>query len=328
VSLAAVLVVVALAAAFTSLAYVRGWSWTGFGRKTLWDWLQLLIVPLVLAVAAYALNREQEKRDQAREDARHRNEQALAKDGHRDGLLRDYMQRMSDLVLTHDAGGPRPDERVDALTRTLTVTVVRELDGARKGLVVQFLSESGILRKRKGGPDLLDGADLRGARLERMVLDDMNLAGADLRDAQLDAAFLVGTRFFGANLRDASLHEAFIDGTDFARANLSGADFTRAAPIDDARPPIFTEACLTEALFPGTNLIGARFQLAQGRDVDFTGAELDRAGFELAKLMAVKLKGATTEGTRFPDGWRPTGLVLSREDEKELCRHLEWWRRG
>jgi hypothetical protein len=133
------------------------------------------------------------------------------------------MQRMTDLVLTHDAGGAHPDARVIALTRTLTVTAVRELDGARKGLVVQFLSESGILRNRKDGPDLLDEADRHGARLERMVLDDMNLAGADLHDARLDAAFLEGTRFFGANLRGASLREAATSSGGAAADAATGA---------------------------------------------------------------------------------------------------------
>lgn len=32
------------------LGYIFDWPWTGFHMKTLWDWLQLLIFPLVLAV--------------------------------------------------------------------------------------------------------------------------------------------------------------------------------------------------------------------------------------------------------------------------------------
>src|SRR5882724_8696868 len=39
---------------FVSAAYRFGWSTTGFLDKSLWDWLQLLIVPLVLAVGALA----------------------------------------------------------------------------------------------------------------------------------------------------------------------------------------------------------------------------------------------------------------------------------
>lgn len=31
--------------------YFLGWSWTGFRDNTLWDWLQLLVLPVVLTVA-------------------------------------------------------------------------------------------------------------------------------------------------------------------------------------------------------------------------------------------------------------------------------------
>src|SRR5713101_1618561 len=40
--------------------YIFRWDWTGLGAhpqgKTLWDWLQLLIIPVVLAVGGYAFN--------------------------------------------------------------------------------------------------------------------------------------------------------------------------------------------------------------------------------------------------------------------------------
>src|SRR5881275_518774 len=51
--------------------YLLNWNWTGLGSyispphskdsdfqrgKTLWDWLQLLIIPTVLAIAGYVIN--------------------------------------------------------------------------------------------------------------------------------------------------------------------------------------------------------------------------------------------------------------------------------
>jgi hypothetical protein len=54
------------------LGYV--FQWTGFGKakvnegvqpsKTLWDWLELLIVPVVLAVGGYLFNSSQNQADQ------------------------------------------------------------------------------------------------------------------------------------------------------------------------------------------------------------------------------------------------------------------------
>jgi hypothetical protein len=38
--------------------YVLGWAWTGFRGNTLWDWLELLVVPFVLPVALLQITRE------------------------------------------------------------------------------------------------------------------------------------------------------------------------------------------------------------------------------------------------------------------------------
>src|SRR5437879_4850277 len=64
-------------------------DWTGFNGnsksgKTLWDWLQLLIVPTVLAVAAFLFNL-----------ATSRREQQIALDNQRETLLQEYLDRMS-----------------------------------------------------------------------------------------------------------------------------------------------------------------------------------------------------------------------------------------
>ncbi len=40
----------------------RAWGWTGFGDKTGWDWMELFIVPLVLAAGAFWFNSEQTAR--------------------------------------------------------------------------------------------------------------------------------------------------------------------------------------------------------------------------------------------------------------------------
>ena len=42
--------------------YLFHWGWTGFD-KTLWDWMQLLIVPAALAVASFLFTRAEHRRD-------------------------------------------------------------------------------------------------------------------------------------------------------------------------------------------------------------------------------------------------------------------------
>ncbi len=41
--------------------YLFGWKWTGLPKQTLWDWLDLLIVPAVLAVGRYLFTRSENR---------------------------------------------------------------------------------------------------------------------------------------------------------------------------------------------------------------------------------------------------------------------------
>jgi hypothetical protein len=36
--------------------YAFGWEWTGFSKRKLWDWLQLLVIPVVLAAGGFWFN--------------------------------------------------------------------------------------------------------------------------------------------------------------------------------------------------------------------------------------------------------------------------------
>src|SRR5438876_11511509 len=95
---------------FLFAAYRFGWSSTGFLSKSLWDWLQLLIVPLVLAIIALVFQRAnsrterqiaKDRYEQDREIAKQRYEQdqQIALDKQREDLLQAYLDRMSELLL-------------------------------------------------------------------------------------------------------------------------------------------------------------------------------------------------------------------------------------
>ncbi len=83
-----IIVVLFVFIAFIFAAYRFGWSGTGFLNKTLWDWLQLLIIPAVLSLGAFLFNR-----------AERSNEQAVALDNQRATALQTYLDRMSELLL-------------------------------------------------------------------------------------------------------------------------------------------------------------------------------------------------------------------------------------
>src|SRR5256886_15631702 len=99
----ALLVVIALTYLFNvNVPSLRG--------KTLWDWLQLLIIPAVLAVGGYAFTyttsrndrAATEKRTQAEREAAERHAQTerdIALDNQREAALKEYFEKMSELLL-------------------------------------------------------------------------------------------------------------------------------------------------------------------------------------------------------------------------------------
>jgi Pentapeptide repeats (8 copies) len=283
---------VVLAATFIVAAYRQRWEWAGFAGspkappKTLWDWLDLLVVPLALAAVAFALNLAQSNRDHRREDQRAR-EDALAT----------YLQQMSNLLLEHKQFTPR-EERALLIVRELTLSVLPRLDGRRKGIVAQFLAESGLIKDEPAGTLLnLSGADLRGAVLHgnynHTVFESADLRGADFRNANL-----VGAVFAHADLR-----QAVFDGADLEDASLSG---------DDLRGARFTKALVYRGHFAGACLSGARFTRARlsstdfaatgGHDIDFSGAALAGIDLSVAAFSRddVNLTGAVLLATRRP----------------------------
>ena len=92
-----------------------GWrDWTGRGRtaledgteragaagQTLWDWLQLLIVPAILIGVTFVWSATQTRSDNKREDRRIDADQAAAREARRDATLQVYLD-----------GDERPDAR-------------------------------------------------------------------------------------------------------------------------------------------------------------------------------------------------------------------------
>lgn len=194
---ALIVLLAALAAgAFVAVAYRRRWGWTGFGERTLWDWFGLLVIPLVLAGAAFALNVAATNRDDRRDDARAARDRAVVVDRRREDALDAYVRQMSDLILARRRAGGSWSREEETVGRALTLTVVRRLDGRRKGFVLQFLGDAGLLDYH-GNIIGLGNADLRHAQL-RGTLEDANLAVADLRGADFRGAVLYDVNFAGA----------------------------------------------------------------------------------------------------------------------------------
>jgi len=283
--------------------YFFNWLWTGFSpytstphatnitfqrEKTLWDWLQLLIIPLVIAIGGYLFNL-----------AVSRTEQRNTTDNQQETALQAYIDKMSELLLHENLRKSAEDAEVRKIARVRTLTVLSKLDASRKRSVMQFLHESDLINKsdpssetecivhlqatdrdRSSGADL-SGADLSGLSLGFSDLHKVNLRNANLSKANLSEAVLSGADLSGANLREARLSwgKLVIDptGTNLEGADLSGADLSSAIMND----VILIEADLSGAKLSDADLSGANLKGVTGITVE----ELEQ--------QAKSLKGAT-----------------------------------
>jgi hypothetical protein len=220
-----------------------GWliDWTGIKDKTLWDWMNLLIIPIFLTIGGFLLVDLQEQRQNALEANRINA-----------NILQSYLDDMTTLVL--DKSTTITQTEVQSIIRARTLTVLSELDGKRNGTVIRFLQDLqeeteliDLIRLDLEGIDLgeadlsgaelsganLDGADLSGAKLWKANLDGADLDGANLSGAKLWKADLSGAYLYDANLSGANLYEADLSGAylfeaDLSEANLFGADLSEA----------------------------------------------------------------------------------------------------
>jgi uncharacterized protein YjbI with pentapeptide repeats len=255
--------------ALVIFGYLLRLAWTGFFNKTLWDWLQLLIIPAVLAVGGYLFN-----------FAASRNEREIASDKQREDALQAYIDKISELLLKEHLGELKLEyEKVRKIARVRTLTILRGLDAERKGSVIQFLHESGLISKDKHIINLsganLSGADLSGADLSGASLMRANMASVNLSEANLSGADLSEANLFQADLRGANLDYADLSGADLFEADLRGALLLA----------ILFQAKLREATLSGVDLSGAMLIEADLSGADLSGANLTQEQWERVKSL-------------------------------------------
>jgi uncharacterized protein YjbI with pentapeptide repeats len=296
--------------------YLFGWKWTGLPKRTLWDWLTLLIVPGVLAIGGYLFTRsENQRRDRIAEDQRSLDRE-LADERRQDDMLQAYLDGMSQL-LTDEMRPLHRSQVGDSLStvaRARTLTALTRLDSERKQSVLQFLIESGLINKDRLVVDL-SGADLSevdlqsGVKLARAGLRETNLSrsilsmadptkadlgGADLSKANLSGAFLSEANLEGANMSEADLNGATLWGANATSANMSKTNLNGATLVEAT----LWGTNLSGATVTRANLSGANLDMANLSEANLTGTFLSNWGdLSGANLTRANLSGANLSGT-------------------------------
>jgi uncharacterized protein YjbI with pentapeptide repeats len=286
-SLTAIVVLLAVAGAAS--------SWTGFRGKTLWDVLQLLIVPLVLATIGFVFSVQQDSRQTAIENQRAEQAQKLADQQAQEdreiadrrteqATLQAYLDQMGSLLLDRNLREAGEDSDVRRLARGRTLVVFDALSAFRQVRALRFLYEAGLIQAAPGKQPVipLDNTSLPGIQLPgRHFLSGAHLHQANLSGANLDHADLGHTDLAGAELR----------GTDLERANLEGANLEGA---------YLTGGHLGEAILVDANLSSAENNQSK-RGADLNHADLREADLTGANLSGANLSNANLEGATVTD---------------------------
>jgi uncharacterized protein YjbI with pentapeptide repeats len=294
------------------------WERWGLHGKTVWDWLGLLVVPVMLAIVVGVFTTLQIFFQVSLEDTR---QQAIANQSAefqkvieefraQEASLQAYLDLMTTLLLEHDLRESAKGSEVRAIARAQTLATITQLDGKQNQIVTRFLSDSGLLRE----PPLLAKADLEGAKLHKAVLQEANLAGTNLAGADLAEAVLFYADFSDvqkvgedtihitanltkadlskAALQEADLAECTLDKATLTNAKLQGADLSSAS-LQDAN---LTKAALLKADLSSTastpNLKDMPLWFFKERSTNLTDANLSHAALLKADLSRAYLSGA------------------------------------
>jgi uncharacterized protein YjbI with pentapeptide repeats len=218
----------------------------------------------------------------------------------RQDTLANYLNDISALVLNYDLLKSKPGSAVRALAVARTDTAVRNLDGARKGILIRYLWEAGLIQARN---------PIVG--LNKVNLEDGVFRGSYLYAANLATDNLIKANFYRTDAHGTILSWANLSGADLNKANLGCftipqwnislrlLDLLRFSSIDCA---VLRRADLTGAKLQDANLTGANLSWAS-----LAGAHLAGAIYN-AKPIPLK----STDGdriilpaTRWPQGFNP-----------------------
>lgn len=309
--------------------YGAEWEFLGVakdpGYQTLWDWLDLLIVPTAVAIGIFLLDRSQREREQQMEDVRRERELEIENRRAMDAALQAYLDQMSHLLLEKGLRNSQQDDEVRMLARARTLTVLAWLGPDRKASVLSFLYETNLISKgdplvKLSGISILGSisgaADLRGMDLAFAYMGDADLSGtlmtgvdlafchlpgADLRETDLSEATLTHTDLSEADLRFTVMSKTNLAGAILSSANLEGVHLW----ANDLTEADLSNANLREADFAGSitgpllsDSPDADFGDAILTDADLTGADLTDATITEEQLAQC----ASLEGATMPDG--------------------------
>lgn len=209
----------------------------GLTSKTLWEWIDVVGIPVVVVIIAGLFGLRANKVEQRR----NKEQRERDVDQAREATLLSYLEVMSNLILVNNLTSSERDSPERAIAQAHTFTALRTLDGPRMGILLQFLKETRLIDRDRNVISLY-GTNLNKAHLTSVDLSGTCLSGVYLKEAEL----------FNANLSNADLSYSVLVRAELLEADLSNTDL-RNADLTDAlveREQLDKAADISGALLP------------------------------------------------------------------------------
>jgi uncharacterized protein YjbI with pentapeptide repeats len=223
----------------------------GFSYRTLWDWLELFIIPIFISLGVLSFG-ALEKENLLRKEIERQRQETLSNSV--DTLFSILFEKNNSLIPVGD--------KFSAI-RSLILITLRQLDNRRKAELLQVLYELQLI-------NLIPKVDLKGANfnfidLQSAPLCDANLSGSYFEKSNLRNANLQNTIFIGVVFTNSDFRSSKLDGTDFSYSELKGANFSNC----DLRNSIFDYSDICKA-----KLRGAKFTTEQKLKYNISSKEI------------------------------------------------------
>jgi uncharacterized protein YjbI with pentapeptide repeats/uncharacterized membrane-anchored protein YhcB (DUF1043 family) len=299
-------------------------DWSGLRGKNVWDWLQLIIVPLVLAGGGFLLQRfesDRLKQQEAFEKEREKHQQALekerieaqverereqAKNNLMDNIFQSYLDDISTLLI---------DKRLQTMLDIVTAERLREeaekkaAKAKENGDEQAADSANGTEQETKAIETLpaieIDNGKLAEAKavvtvarartvtaLRSLDVDRRNLLANFLRETGLvtgeQGSLLVGIQLEKVDLSETHLYDFNLSQANLYQANLSHAYLYRA----NLSHAMLMEANLNHLRAYGTNLSYTMLNYANLLHAELQNANLSHASIQIVNLSYAYLDNA------------------------------------
>jgi uncharacterized protein YjbI with pentapeptide repeats len=271
---------------------IRRFNRLGLSDKTLWDWLELLVVPLVLAIGGFWFSSQQNQISFQASQRQHETDIQIATDQQRETTLETYLDDMATLLLNSNLRDSHPTDEVRIVARARTLSALSRLDPVRKVHVLRFLTEAGLLsivglddadlsyvRLVNALPGIVHNVTIQYASLTHAYLENYQMNHIELNYSDLSYSTFTHFTVVASHLKHVNLRHSKLDTANFSNCSFTQADLS--------------DAILSNVNFENTDLSQANFNGAVLSDVDFRGAIITSEQLTHAKSLS---------GVIMPDG--------------------------